>query len=131
MVHDLNFPIKIIAAPTVREKEGLAMSSRNKHLNEQNRKDALTIYKSLRSAEEMILSGETSSDKIIARMKEIISEGRPQKIDYISMVGYNKLQPVETLKEKSVIAVAAYFGNTRLIDNMIIEKKEKGYKCIY
>ena len=131
MVNDLNFPIKIIVAPTMREKEGLAMSSRNKHLDTQNRKGALSIYNSLRAAEKMITSGETSSDKIISNMKEILNQGKPQKIDYISMVGYDRLQPVETLKDKSVIAVAAYFGNTRLIDNMIIEKKEKGCKCIY
>ncbi len=131
MVADLNFPIKIIAAPTIREKEGLAMSSRNKHLNEQNRKDALSIYKSLRAAEEMIISGETSSDKIISAMNNVLAQGEPRKVDYISLVSYDKLQPVEMLKEKSVIAIAAYFGNTRLIDNMIIEKKEKGFKCIY
>jgi pantoate--beta-alanine ligase len=131
MVRDLNFPIKIIVAPTMREREGLAMSSRNKHLNEQNHIDALSIYKSLQTAEEMIKAGETSSEKIIAKMKEIVALGKPQKIDYISIVGYDKLQPVELLKDKSVIAVAAYFGNTRLIDNMIIEKREKDYKCIY
>ncbi len=131
MARDLNFPVKIIIAPTIREKEGLAMSSRNKHLNDQDRKDALSIYNSLRAAEEIIMSGETSSDKIILKMKEIVAMGKPQKTDYISIVGYDKLQPVETIKEKSVIAVAAYFSNTRLIDNMIIEKKEKGYKCIY
>lgn len=131
MVNDLNFPMEIIIAPIIREKEGLAMSSRNKHLSDGQKEAALSIYKSLQKAEEMITEGERSSDKIISGMKKIIENGKPQKIDYISVVGYDKLQPIEELKEKSVIAVAAFFGNTRLIDNMLVIKENGGFKCVY
>lgn len=131
MVFDLNFPVKIIIAPIMREKEGLAMSSRNKHLNEEQRANALYIYKSLQKAEVMIESGETESGKLSFAVRKKIEQGKPDRIDYVSVVDYKTLQPVRKIGEKTVIAVAAYFGSTRLIDNMIIEKKDRGYLCIY
>jgi pantoate--beta-alanine ligase len=131
MVFDLNFPIKIIIAPIMREKEGLAMSSRNKHLSPDQRTRALVIYKSLKTAEALINSGETNSKVIIDKMHAILAEGKPDKIDYITLTSYNTLQPVEKILDKSVIAIAAFFGNTRLIDNMILDKGDKAFKCIY
>ncbi len=131
MVFDLNFPIKIIIAPTMREKEGLAMSSRNKHLSADQRKRALVIYRSLQAAEALIKSGKTGSSAILDEMRKIIDEGKPEKVDYITITSYNTLQPVDKITDKSVIAVAAFFGTTRLIDNMIIDKGESGFKCIY
>jgi pantoate--beta-alanine ligase len=131
MVYDLNFPIKIIIAPTMREKEGLAMSSRNKHLSDDQRKRALAIYRSLQAAEALIKSGEVKASAILKKMQQIIDEGKPDKVDYISITSYNTLQPVDKIKDKSVIAVAAFFGTTRLIDNMIIDKGVNDFKCIY
>jgi pantoate--beta-alanine ligase len=131
MVFDLNFPIRIIIAPTMREKEGLAMSSRNKHLSPDQRKRALVIHKSLQTAESMIKSGDTIASVILKKMQHIINEGKPDKVDYISITSYDTLQPAEKIEKKSVIAVAAFFGTTRLIDNMIIEKGDNGFKCIY
>ncbi|MBN2040851.1 MAG: pantoate--beta-alanine ligase [Spirochaetes bacterium] len=131
MVFDLNFPVQIIIAPIVREESGLAMSSRNKHLSEQQRKDALSIHKSLRKAEEMLSSGEYNAGKIINEITKVLSEGNPDKIDYISVTSYSDLKPVENINDKSVIAIAAYFGSTRLIDNMIVNKDDKGLKCVY
>jgi pantoate--beta-alanine ligase len=131
MVFDLNFPIRIIIAPTMREKEGLAMSSRNKHLSPDQRKRALVIHKSLHTAETMIKSGESKASAILKKMRQIIDESKPEKVDYISITSYNTLQPVEEINDKSVIAIAAFFGTTRLIDNMIIEKGASGFKCIY
>jgi pantoate--beta-alanine ligase len=131
MAADLNFPIKIITGPIVRESDGLAMSSRNKRLSAEQRKDSVVICKSLKKAEEMINSGETGAAKIIETMKAVINSGYPDKIDYMSAVSYNRLQPVEAITEKSVIAVAAFFGPVRLIDNMIIEKSGGKYKCVY
>ncbi|MDY6967204.1 MAG: pantoate--beta-alanine ligase [Spirochaetota bacterium] len=131
MVLDLNFPIKIIIAPTVREDDGIAMSSRNKHLDQEQREKALSIIKSLRRAEEIIAQGSIKSKDIIIKMNEILRKGNPDKIDYISIVDYNNLYPVDRLTEKNVIAVAAFFGETRLIDNMIIEKNNGKFKCIY
>jgi pantoate--beta-alanine ligase len=131
MAADLNFPIKIITGPIVRESDGLAMSSRNKRLSADQRKDSVAIYRSLKKAEEMINSGETGADKITEAMKAVINSGHPDKIDYISAVSYNRLQPVEAVTERSVIAVAAFFDSVRLIDNMIIEKSGGKYKCVY
>jgi len=131
MVFDLNFPLEIIIGPIIRENNGLAMSSRNKHLSEQQRKDALSIYRSLQAAEKMILSGELNTKNITGEMGKILDEGKPDKVDYISAVSYSGLQPVDLIENKSVIAIAAYFGSTRLIDNMIVEKNDKGVKCIY
>ena len=131
MVFDLNFPIKIIIAPTIREKEGLAMSSRNKHLSNDERKRALCIYESLKAAEELIASGEINVSVIISEIKKIINKGKPEKVDYISITSYDDLQPVDRIEGKSVIAVAAFYGSTRLIDNMIVERIGKDFKCIY
>ncbi len=131
MVYDLNFPLKIILAPIIREKEGLAMSSRNKHLSNDQKKNALVIHKSLQKAEEMINSGEINSKILYENIYDIIKQGTPDKIDYISIVDYNNLHPVETLTDKSVIAIAVFFGDTRLIDNMVIEKGDNTIKCIY
>ncbi|MBN2400897.1 MAG: pantoate--beta-alanine ligase [Spirochaetes bacterium] len=131
MVYDLNFPVRIIIAPTIREKEGLAMSSRNKHLSPEQRNRALAIHRSLQAAESMIESGEAGASVILQKMKQIIEEGKPDKVDYVSITSYDTLQPVDRIENKSVIAIAAFFGTTRLIDNMIIDKGDKGFKCIY
>lgn len=131
MVEDLNFPMQIIVAPIVREHDGLAMSSRNVHLKGDDRLNAVYIYKSLQKAEHLIQQGEIRASIIIPAMTDIIMQGMPKKIDYVQMVDYETLQPIEVLKEKSVIAVAAFFGLTRLIDNIIIEKKGDTYVCVY
>ncbi len=131
MVLDLNFPVKIIIAATIREDDGLAMSSRNKHLDPVQRKDALALYRSLARAEELVKGGERESVVFEKEMKEIMEKGNPDKIDYISVVRYSDLSLVERITEKSVIACSAYFGTTRLIDNMIVELEGGGARCIY
>lgn len=131
MVSDLNFPVKIIISPIIREKEGLAMSSRNKHLSDVQRKKSYSIFISLQKAEELVASGEKSASNIIDQMQKIISGSNPDKIDYITVADYSSLQPVTHLNGKCVIAVAAFFGTTRLIDNMIIEIKDGTPLCIY
>jgi pantoate--beta-alanine ligase len=131
MAFDLNQPVKIIIAPTVREDDGLAMSSRNTHLDAAQRRNALVISRSLREAHDRIARGERSAAPILDAMMRIVESGNPQKIDYISMVRYIDLQPVDALTEKSVIALAAFFGTTRLIDNMVIEPATGGFTCIY
>ncbi|MEW6527716.1 MAG: pantoate--beta-alanine ligase [Spirochaetota bacterium] len=131
MVKDLDFPVTIIVAPIIREPDGLAMSSRNVHLKGDDRTNAVVIYKSLQKAEELIHQGIVQSHALIPAMTDIITSGKPKKIDYVSVVDYETLQPIESLKEKSVIAVAAFFGSTRLIDNMIVEKQGDSYRCVY
>ena len=131
MVSDLNFPLRIIIAPTVREDDGLAMSSRNKHLSREERINALAIYRSLKKAENAINNGERDSGIIISLIIEEMSTGNPQSIDYASVVSYDDLSVVKTITGKSVIALAAFWGTTRLIDNMIIDYSSGRYRCIY
>jgi pantoate--beta-alanine ligase len=119
MTSDLNFQIKILTVPIVRESDGLAMSSRNRYLSETERKNALSINKSIKEAENMILSGEkniTSVHKTIQR-KITQNQGR---VDYIEILDPDTLKPLKTIQQNTLIAVAAFFGKTRLIDNKLI-----------
>jgi pantoate--beta-alanine ligase len=131
MVADLNFPIKMIIAPIKRENDGLAMSSRNKHLSSEHRIAALALNRSLRKCEELLKSGVTDSSVLINEMRLVIEEGNPDKIDYISVVDYATLKDAAGAVDKAVIAVAAFWGSTRLIDNMIAEKDGNSFRCTY
>ncbi|HPS58949.1 MAG TPA: pantoate--beta-alanine ligase [Spirochaetota bacterium] len=131
MALDLNFPLKIILAPIIREKDGLAMSSRNKHLSAQHRADALVLSASLKRAEDLILKGERNVSRITTEIESIIMKGKPDRIDYISAVRYDDLSYIDRIDGRSVIALAAFWGTTRLIDNMIISREGDTYKCIY
>ena len=130
MVADLNFPIKLIIAPIRRDSDGLALSSRNKHLSAEQKKNALALNRSLRKCEELIAGGVRDSAKIVSGMQRVIEEGRPDKIDYISVVDYETLKNTESIGNRAVVAVAAYWGSTRLIDNMIVTKDGESYRCI-
>ncbi len=131
MVKDLNFPVEILIAPIVREDSGLAMSSRNKHLNHKERERALSIYRGLREAEEMLKGGVRESAAILKAVEKVLGEGSPDKVDYISLVDYSTLDFIRNVRGKAVLAVAAFFGHTRLIDNMIVEAGEDKIECIY
>ncbi|MDA3899629.1 MAG: pantoate--beta-alanine ligase [Spirochaetes bacterium] len=129
MVLDLNFPIKIVIAPTIREDDGLALSSRNVHLSDDERTRALSIFRALKDAQETIMHGEKNLNKICDTiLAEIEQKGRPDTIDYVTAVSVKALEPVTELTEDSAIAVAAWFGTTRLIDNMLINY-DKGVSC--
>lgn len=121
MTEDLNFPVKIVIAPIVRDSDGLALSSRNKHLSDGEKKRALSLSTSLRKAGEMLASGERSWPVIRSAMEKIINQADPAMTDYISLVRYEDLQPIDFVSGKCVIALAVFFGTTRLIDNMIVE----------
>jgi len=122
MVKDLNMPLKIRVMPTVRESDGLAMSSRNAYLNAQERLEAAVLYRSLQKAKKQILSGERDSRKIISEIKEEIMQGKEgsRRIEYIAVVDARTLEPLEYIKGKSLLALAVWMGETRLIDNIII-----------
>lgn len=124
MVRDLNFPVKIITVPTVREKDGLAMSSRNSYLNPDERKNAVSIYQSLKAAEDAIKKGELNPQVIKGMIKRrLLHSGG--KIDYMEMMDAKNLEPVKKIKDRILIAVAVFYGKTRLIDNVLIEIKNK------
>ena len=121
MVADLNMPLEIVVCPTVREPDGLAMSSRNQYLSEQQKKNATLIYKSLRKCQEMINSGVKDSKKIISEMQKILQHVSSIEIEYISIVDAETLQNLDQIAGEVLVAVAAKIGHTRLIDNILID----------
>jgi pantoate--beta-alanine ligase len=121
MVADLNMPLEIVVCPIVREANGLAMSSRNKYLSEQQRQEAAAIYVSLQKAEQMLKSGERTAAFIIAAMQEILRLGGSIATEYIHIVDAATLADLQFIKGQVLIAVAAKIGATRLIDNILID----------
>jgi len=121
MVADLNMPLKIIVCPTVREKDGLAMSSRNQYLTAQQKKDAAYIYKSLRKCRQMIKQGVRDTKKIKTQMRRILKHIPSADIQYISIVDAETLRNIDRVAGKVLAVVAVKIGPTRLIDNILIE----------
>ncbi|MBI4712319.1 MAG: pantoate--beta-alanine ligase [Planctomycetes bacterium] len=125
MVTDLNMDVQVKVMPIVREKDGLAMSSRNKYLTPAERQEAICLYRALLKATELICSSRrpVSAVKIIGAMKGIINSVRHSRIDYIAVVDPQTLEPIKTITYRQVlIALAVYIGKTRLIDNFLICK---------
>lgn len=120
MIADFNLSIELVVCPTVREANGLAMSSRNAYLNPAERQQAGTLWKSLQLAETLYKQGETSAAKISASMRECLNDAGITQIDYIAFVKPGTVQSVETLTGPTVIALAARVGQARLIDNCTI-----------
>ncbi len=119
MVRDLNFPIRMVVAPIVREADGLAKSSRNKYLSEDERARALVLSRSLLAAKEMAEKGEKDLAKLTDFIRKEI-EAQGGKVDYVEAIDSEELEPVTVRDGKPVmIALAAYFGTTRLIDNIV------------
>jgi pantoate--beta-alanine ligase len=116
MVYDLNFPVNIIGVPIVRESDGLAKSSRNTYLSKEERKAATILYKAIQMGKQTIKRG-ASADSIINTMTEIINTEPLAKIDYVSVVDANTMQPVHEITSPVLVAIAVYIGSTRLIDN--------------
>ena len=121
MVADLDFDIEIIVMSTLREKDGLAMSSRNQHLSSEERQAALVLSKSLRMAEHLVESGRRGAAGIAREMKDMIDAEPLARIDYISIVNADTLCDLDTMEGKVLIALAAFIGKTRLIDNVILD----------
>jgi len=118
MVRDLNFPIEIIGAPTVREADGLACSSRNQHLSAVEREQAPVLQRALQAARQLAADGKRSREKIVAAARKLIATASLARIDYLEMVNAETLLPVEEAGPDSLIVVAVVFGKTRLIDNL-------------
>ena len=121
LVADLNMEIDVKVLPTVRDEDGLALSSRNKRLNPEERRSALCIYSSLLKAKSMFASNIKDAKEIIEEMTSIIKKAKHTRTDYISIVNAHTLEDVSLINEKAVAAVAVWIGNTRLIDNIILE----------
>ncbi len=120
MIDDLNFDIKLVLSPIIREKDGLAISSRNVNLNEKDRKNATILVESLRFIKRQIDEGNTNLKELIEQAKKMIELTPNAKLDYYSVVSYPEIRKIDKLEKKTLIALAVYFGKVRLIDNMII-----------
>ena len=120
MVEDLNFDLKVLVEPTVREPDGLAMSSRNLYLSSQERKDAAVLYQSLLKAQELVWGGERDAGRVKDLIREMIAGKKRAKIDYVSIVDGESLRPLSKLKGKVLIALAVKVGKARLIDNLLL-----------
>ena len=121
MAADLNMPIDIVGCPTVRQADGLALSSRNNYLDEDHRRRATCLYRALEHAQELILSGKKESANVTHAMRLIIEQQNPDAIDYISIVDNDLLQPVSVIDRPVMIALAVTFGRARLIDNIVVD----------
>ncbi len=124
MTEDLNFPIKIKVIPIVREKNGLAMSSRNKYLSDDEKRQASALNKSLQLGKKLVLDGGTKSSPIIKSMRDFIMKEIPKaKIDYISITDPENLKDADKINGNVLIALAVFIGSTRLIDNLLVKIK--------
>ncbi len=124
MVADLNMPLEIVVCPTVREPNGLAVSSRNQYLTEQQKKDATLIYKSLQNCKEMVEDGITDTKSIIAQMREILNQAPAIEIEYVSILDAATLQEIDSVDRQVLAAVAVRLGQARLIDNILLDAKK-------
>lgn len=118
VVRDLNFAVEIIGAPTVRERDGLASSSRNQYLSADERQQAPVLRAALLRGAELVQSGETSVEAVLADVRRSIGAAPAARIDYAEIVDADDLQPREKIGSNAVLAVAVFFGKTRLIDNI-------------
>lgn len=121
MVRDLNMNVNIVGCPIIREADGLAKSSRNTYLSPEERKAALVLSKAIFEGKALVAAGETDGDKILNRMREMISEEPLARIDYVEMVKWDTIEIYHKVDCPVLVAMAVYIGKTRLIDNFIWE----------
>ena len=119
MVRDLHMSVEVVGMPTVREADGLAMSSRNTYLLPEERKAARSLYGSLQKAQELLQKGERNVDRILQEMKRILQSEPLVRIDYVQVCDARTLEDVKRIERDVVVALAAYLGKTRLIDNLV------------
>lgn len=120
MVRDLNMPIEIVATPIVRERDGLAMSSRNTYLNEAERQAALVLFKSLTTAQSAYEKGERNADRLRGIMEGTIAAEPLARLEYVSCADYDSLEELAVVSGKTLLSTAVHLGGTRLIDNVVL-----------
>jgi pantoate--beta-alanine ligase len=128
MVRDLNFSVQVVACPIVREADGLAMSSRNVYLNPEERKQALVLHRALLRVEEVWESGEHNAGKLLEVGRGEVAKETGVRLDYFEIVDADSLEPVKSAGSGVLVALAAWVGSTRLIDNLILEVKSADHK---
>ena len=124
MVHDLNMPIDLVVAPTARDADGLALSSRNAYLGPDERRQAPVLYRALRKVEELAKSGETNSERLRSAALFVLADVPSAVLDYLDIVDPETLLPVSSVAQGALVAVAATFGTTRLIDNVLLPPQQ-------
>jgi pantoate--beta-alanine ligase len=120
MVRDLNLPVEIVVCPIVRESDGLAMSSRNAYLSSQQRKSALVLHRALTEVKRRFDQGGRNAHALIEVAKQVLAQEHAVRLDYFEIVDPATLDPVQELTSTALVAVAAFVGNTRLIDNILL-----------
>jgi len=126
MVRELNFPVAIVACPIVREADGLAMSSRNAYLDAKERKEALVLHHSLLRVKKLWEDGERDAAKLVAAGRKIIASEKSVRVDYFEMIDAESLDSVVDTTDGGLVAVAAFVGATRLIDNVVLARGGAG-----
>jgi len=126
MVRDLKFPVEIVVCPIVREADGLAMSSRNAYLNAEDRKRALVLHLSLTRVQELVRGGERNAARLMAAGKDELARERGVRLDYFEIVDPETLDAVQDIGKGALVAVAAYVGTTRLLDNILLRQGAVG-----
>lgn len=120
MVKDLNLPVEIVSLPTIRDYDGLAMSSRNAYLDDKERKSATLLYRALNTAKEEIEKGERDPKKITFRLRSLIGSEPSLRLEYVILADPETLEEVKRVKGKTLVALAAHIGKTRLVDNILV-----------
>jgi pantoate--beta-alanine ligase len=128
MVRDLKFDVEIVVCPIMREADGLAMSSRNAYLSPTERKQALTLFRALSRVQTLADQGEADSGKLIAAAKSVFAEELAVRLDYVEIVNPESLEAVREVSRGALVAVAAFLGKTRLIDNLLLTGVGKARK---
>ena len=123
MVRDLMLPVEIVVCPIVREADGLAMSSRNAYLSAEQRKQALVLHRSLMRVQKKVDAGERNAAALVAAGREEFARESSVRLDYFEIVDPETLDPVANVSRGALVAVAAFVGNTRLIDNILLDGK--------
>lgn len=125
LITSLNFAIKLIGIQTTREQDGLAQSSRNVHLNRNEREEAVWIYKALQKGQQLVVDDEKNPAIIVKEVMNTINDKTSARIDYVEILSYPQLKPITVIDEQIILAVAVNFENTRLIDNLLLDKNGK------
>jgi|SRR3990172_5980073 len=120
MTRDLNFPLEVVVCPTMRESDGLAMSSRNAYLNPEQRKAATVLYRALSAAKAAYEAGERDAEKLRALMRETLAAEPLARMQYVSCADYDTLEELEMVSAKALLSMAVFVGKTRLIDNFVL-----------
>ncbi|WP_164668783.1 pantoate--beta-alanine ligase [Virgibacillus doumboii] len=130
LITDLNFPIELIALPTVREHDGLAKSSRNVNLSDDERNEAVWISRALAQGRDLVVDGEKNPANIVKEVKDTIRKKTSGKIDYVELLTYPELQPIQSVGQQVILAAAVHFNRARLIDNVLFDANGRLIKSL-